>query len=198
MKLMATFAILSVVAVSSLGLFEYAPMIRKVFTESLSSQVPEPEAEATIELLHSTTTNMSKLTSIALIGAGSIGSSIISALKNQSSPLELIVLSRDPKSIPGVNVVKVDDYDDASAVAAILTHYGIDVVVSTVGMAGVTAQFKMADAAKEAGVKLFVPSDYGTPDGAPFFKEKDRVAGEPPCMKCFELKLMMTACLFKL
>lgn len=139
---------------------------------------------------HPITTNMSKLTSskltsIAIIGSGNVGSFVVSALiKQDSPPTTLIVLSRNPdsKKLPaGVKGVKVKDYENVDAVAAIFTHYKIDAVVSTVAWGAVKSQYKMADAAKKAGVKLFAPSEFGSPDGAPFpaFQEKDRVAGEP-------------------
>lgn len=96
-----------------------------------------------------------------------------------------------------MKAVKVEDYENVDAVAAILTHYKIDAVVSTVAWAAVKAQYKIADAAKKAGVKLFAPSEFGSPDGAPFpaFQEKDRVAGGPFFLDslCSELRLSMTA-----
>ena len=39
----------------------------------------------------------------------------------------------------------------------------IDVIVSTIGGAGLALQSDLATAAKEAGVKLFVPSEFGLP-----------------------------------
>ena len=38
---------------------------------------------------------------------------------------------------------------------------GVEVVISTVGFTGLESQKALARAAKEAGVKLFSPSDYG-------------------------------------
>ncbi|KAJ3830083.1 hypothetical protein F5880DRAFT_1607014 [Lentinula raphanica] len=130
---------------------------------------------------------MSKLNSFAIIGSGFIGSFILSAFLDQVPlPSTIVVLSRDPESKtfpPEVKVVKVVDYNDVDAVAKILTAYNIDTVVSTVGYAGIKLQKKMADASKKAGVKLFAPSEFGSPtDGAPSyyasFQEKDRIAGE--------------------
>ncbi|KAJ3762664.1 hypothetical protein EV360DRAFT_35297 [Lentinula raphanica] len=130
---------------------------------------------------------MSKLNSFAIIGSGFIGSFILSAFLDQVPlPSTIVVLSRDPESKtfpPEVKVVKVVDYNDVDAVAKILTAYNIDTVVSTVGYAGIKLQKKMADASKKAGVKLFAPSEFGSPtDGAPSyyasFQEKDRIAGD--------------------
>jgi saccharopine dehydrogenase-like NADP-dependent oxidoreductase len=132
---------------------------------------------------------MSKLTSVAFIGSGYIGSFILSALAAQASPPStLIVLSRNPESKklpPGVKAIKVDDYGDVDSVTKILVKYKIDAVVSTVSPApaAIQAQKQMADAAKKAGVKLFVPSEFGSPtddapDDYPPFQEKDKVASE--------------------
>ncbi|KAJ3999764.1 hypothetical protein F5050DRAFT_860076 [Lentinula boryana] len=128
---------------------------------------------------------MSRLTSFAIIGSGYIGSFIISGFLAQASPPStLIVLSRNPESKnfpPEVKVVKVDDYDNVDAVARILSAYKIDAVVSTVGYGAISLQRQMANAAKKAEVRLFVPSEFGSPtDGAPSiyppFQERDEIA----------------------
>ena len=56
--------------------------------------------------------------------------------------------------------LRVIDYDSSSSIIAALT--GVDVVISTVGFAGIAKQVNAVIAAKQAGVKLFVPSDFGT------------------------------------
>ena len=53
------------------------------------------------------------------------------------------------------------DYSDKESVKSALS--GIDVVVSTIAQAALGLQEGIAEAAKEAGVKLFVPSEFGTP-----------------------------------
>lgn len=53
------------------------------------------------------------------------------------------------------------DYTSASEVSAILRENKVDVLISTVFVfGGVVVQDVLADAAKEAGVKLFVPSEF--------------------------------------
>lgn len=54
-------------------------------------------------------------------------------------------------------------YDSKQSLTSALT--GVDVVVSSVNIQGdgMVAQESLAVAAKEAGVKLFVPSEYGRP-----------------------------------
>ncbi|KAF9068976.1 hypothetical protein BDP27DRAFT_1223361 [Rhodocollybia butyracea] len=129
---------------------------------------------------------MSRLTSFALIGSsGYFGSFVVSAFAQAvSRQPTIIVLSRNPESKKypsGVKVVRVDDYEDVDAIAKIFVEHQIDAVVSTVGYAGITVQKRMADAAKKAGVKLFAPSEFGSPtddapDEYPDFQEKDEVA----------------------
>jgi uncharacterized protein YbjT (DUF2867 family) len=57
-----------------------------------------------------------------------------------------------------VNVVPVD-YSNKESIKDALT--GIDVVISTVPPTALGVQLGIAEAAKEAGVKLFVPSEFG-------------------------------------
>lgn len=54
------------------------------------------------------------------------------------------------------------DYTSASEVSAVLRENKVDVLISTVTFffGGVVVQDVLADAAKEAGVKLFVPSEF--------------------------------------
>ena len=55
-------------------------------------------------------------------------------------------------------VIQVD-YSDKASIKYALT--GVDVVISTVPIPALDVQEKIAAAAKEADVKLFVPSEYG-------------------------------------
>jgi uncharacterized protein YbjT (DUF2867 family) len=62
----------------------------------------------------------------------------------------------------GVNLATIDYNDQASIVAA---FEGVDVAISTVKNIpdGIQNQKVLADAAKVAGVKIFVPSEWGSP-----------------------------------
>ena len=61
-------------------------------------------------------------------------------------------------------VIQVDYSNDESVKQALT---GVDVVISTVATPALNAQVKIAAAAKEAGVKLFVPSEFGgDPEGS--------------------------------
>jgi len=51
------------------------------------------------------------------------------------------------------------DYNNEASIKHALT--GVDVVISTVPIMALDVQEKIAAAAKDAGVKLFVPSEYG-------------------------------------
>lgn len=54
------------------------------------------------------------------------------------------------------------DYTSPSEISALLREYKVDVLISTVTLVfGVVDHNILADAAKEAGVKLFVPSEFG-------------------------------------
>ena len=53
------------------------------------------------------------------------------------------------------------DYSDKESVKNALT--GVDVVISTVAGTALDVQPGIAEAAKEAGVKLFIPSEFGGP-----------------------------------
>jgi hypothetical protein len=55
-------------------------------------------------------------------------------------------------------VIRVDYNNEASIMYALT---GVDVTISTVPIAALDVQEKIAAAAKEVGVKLFVPSEYG-------------------------------------
>jgi len=74
-----------------------------------------------------------------------------------------------------VKVIPVD-YSDKESIKVALA--GIDVVISTIASVALGSQVGIAEAAKEAGVKLFIPSEFGWPtEGATegLFGAKSRV-----------------------
>ncbi|EPQ31056.1 uncharacterized protein PFL1_01245 [Pseudozyma flocculosa PF-1] len=99
---------------------------------------------------------------IAIAGVGHIGKPIAEALL--SANLDVKILSRTSAAKPGLEAAKVVaiDYNDASGLAAALD--GVEVVISTLGGGAALDgdQIQLADAAKRAGVRLFVPSDFST------------------------------------
>jgi len=107
---------------------------------------------------------MSGYTIFAVAGAGNIGSYIVQELlKDKAAGIikEVIVLSRQGSKNTtqgGAKVIEVDYSNDASIKHALT---GVDVVTSTLPTAAFDVQWKVATAAKEVGVKLFVPSEFG-------------------------------------
>ncbi|KAF8490924.1 NAD-P-binding protein [Russula emetica] len=107
---------------------------------------------------------MSGYTNFVVVGAGAIGSYIVQQLlKDKAAGIikEVIVLSRQGSKniIQGdAKVIEVDYSNDASIKHALT---GVDVVISTVPIPAFDVQWKVATAAKEVDVKLFVPSEFG-------------------------------------
>lgn len=100
---------------------------------------------------------MSPYRTVAVAGAtGNLGPSIIHALV--AANYSVTVLSRTTTTnLPStVKVVQVDYTSHASMVSAL---HGIDVLVSTVSNFGI--QPALIDAAIEAGVRRFLPSEFG-------------------------------------
>lgn len=101
---------------------------------------------------------------IAVIGAGNVGAPVAKALLAEGA--KVIVISRagstSVKNLPAdIKVVSVS-LTDVTALAAALKEHSVEVVVSTVGGPALAQQQLLGDAAKQAGVKLFVPSEFGT------------------------------------
>ncbi|KAL4863330.1 hypothetical protein BDV12DRAFT_177573 [Aspergillus spectabilis] len=101
----------------------------------------------------------SPLKNIALIGAsGSIGQILLSTLLD-SSDFNVTVITRSSSETsfpPGVTVRK-SDFSQADLVSA---FEGQDAVVSAVGATGFSEQSKFIDAAIQAGVSRFIPSEF--------------------------------------
>lgn len=118
---------------------------------------------------------------VAIIGAsGNLGPSILNALLAEGS-FTVTVLSRlkSKATFPdSVRVIKTD-FSDASLIK---DFAGQDAVISTVGSEAVASQTRYIDAAIAAGVKRFIPSEFGS-DGsdpkaleiAPIFAPKLKV-----------------------
>lgn len=64
--------------------------------------------------------------------------------------------------LEGAKIVTAD-YADVKAVASVLREHKVEVLVSALAYGALPSQSPIADAAKEAGVKLFVPSEFGLP-----------------------------------
>ncbi|CAK5266045.1 unnamed protein product [Mycena citricolor] len=125
---------------------------------------------------------MSSYSSFAVIGAGTLGSPIVAALAAQPSAKVLLLSRSASKTVPeNVQVVQVSSYEDVAAVATALKAHNVEVIVSTLTTGAIAAQSPLVDAAKQAGIKLFVPSEFGTvtegrTDGP--FGEKNKIIGK--------------------
>lgn len=102
----------------------------------------------------------SEVKEVALVGAGFIGKPIGKALLDAG--LQLKVVSRSDQAKPGLEkaATVAVDYDSQESLQK--AFQGVDVVVNTTSHPlGLADQTRIADAAKSAGVKLFVTSDFG-------------------------------------
>ncbi|KAI9832913.1 MAG: hypothetical protein M1819_003943 [Sarea resinae] len=103
---------------------------------------------------------MAAIKNVVVIGAGgNVGPHVLSAL--QSAKFNVTVLSRESSSATFPSDVKVhkSDYSHASLVSI---FKGQDAIVSPVASAAVPEQKKFIDAAVEAGVKRYIPGDFGS------------------------------------
>ncbi|KAG6329020.1 hypothetical protein ID866_10070 [Astraeus odoratus] len=121
--------------------------------------------------------------SFAVAGVGNtVGLPIVNSLLARN--VSVVVLSRPSsnKTFPVGTKVASIDYSDLNTLTAVLRDNAIDVVISTLAVNGLDAQYPLADAAKAAGVKLFIPSEFGAPtDGATegIQAQKDKFAASP-------------------
>lgn len=100
---------------------------------------------------------------VALIGAnGTLGPAVLKALL---STFEVTVISRaSSKSTYPDSVRVIHTSDDHSHQELVDAFKGQDAVVVTFAGSNSELQIKLADAAKEAGVKRFIPADFGSCD----------------------------------
>ncbi|KAH6639928.1 NmrA-like family protein [Truncatella angustata] len=105
---------------------------------------------------------MSVFKNILLIGAtGSIGSYVLEALKNEPTfTLTLLQRTSSKAKLPAyIRVISItDSYPTEELIAAFKDQ---DVVVNCMTTLSVSDQFRMIDAAIAAGVKRYVPTEYG-------------------------------------
>lgn len=112
---------------------------------------------------------MSSYSSVALVGAGDFGTIFATTLAANPAFNSVVVITRpesaSAKQVPAGTKVAEADLTKVDSVAAVLKEHKVDVVISTLGFAGLSSgsQVVVADAAKAAGVKLFVPSEWGFP-----------------------------------
>ncbi|PWW77929.1 putative isoflavone reductase like protein P3 [Tuber magnatum] len=107
---------------------------------------------------------MSVIRRVILVGAtGNLGPSILKALQ-ASSALETTILTRETsktaQSPPPNTKVLTADYTSVPSLAAAFA--GQDAVVSAIAGAALADQQALIDAAVQAGVKRFIPSEFGS------------------------------------
>ncbi|GAA5918090.1 hypothetical protein JCM6882_004988 [Rhodosporidiobolus microsporus] len=105
---------------------------------------------------------MPLINTVTLAGAGGFGSLVLDELLRAG--LDVTVLSRSSsssdKQFPPGTKLKHVDYSDVDSLAEAVT--GADVVISTVRGA-LDSQENLIRASAKAGVKLFVPAEFGNP-----------------------------------
>jgi len=111
---------------------------------------------------------MSGFKGFAVAGAGNFGKFIVKELlelKNAGKITKVSVLTRSAGSATsselaalGASIVELDYGSTDSIIKALA---GVDVLICAFGPTGISTQISLAEPAKAAGVKLFVPSEYG-------------------------------------
>ncbi|PVH93988.1 NAD(P)-binding protein [Periconia macrospinosa] len=104
---------------------------------------------------------MSEFKNVVVIGAsGSLGPHVLEALL-ESSSFNVTALSRQGSNSTYPSGVKVVHADYSSQDSLTAAFKGQDAVLSFVGVQGFKDQQRLIDAAIAAGVKRFIPSEYG-------------------------------------
>jgi uncharacterized protein YbjT (DUF2867 family) len=103
---------------------------------------------------------MSPIKNVVLIGAGgNLGPSILTEFLKSSFTVTVLSREDSKSTFPSEAKVVKTDYSPESLAKA---FDGQDAVISIVGNAGFADQTKIIDAAVAAGVKRFVPSEFGS------------------------------------
>jgi uncharacterized protein YbjT (DUF2867 family) len=95
---------------------------------------------------------------IVIGGGGNLGPSITSALHSHGYNVSVLSRESSTSTFPDYITVHKTDYSPESLAKA---FNGIDAVVSTIATAAVADQKSIVDAAVKAGVKRYIPSEYG-------------------------------------
>ncbi|TFK76170.1 NAD(P)-binding protein [Pluteus cervinus] len=107
---------------------------------------------------------MSTYKSFAVAGVGVIGQPIVEALLASKVSVVALTRSSSRDNLPNGAKAATVDYSDVQGIAKALKDHKVEVLISTLSSTALgPEQISLADAAKEAGVKLFVPSEFGVP-----------------------------------
>ncbi|CAN9204130.1 unnamed protein product [Alternaria alternata] len=103
---------------------------------------------------------MSTIENVVLLGKGLLGSSVLPALVDAGFKVTHLGRSVNKKDgLPAGVKFAVVNYNSIDSLEA--AFRGQDAIVSTVGMEAIPGQKLVIDAAIKAGVKRFIPSDFG-------------------------------------
>ncbi|KAG6903358.1 hypothetical protein C0995_013111 [Termitomyces sp. Mi166 len=106
---------------------------------------------------------MSRYSSFAVVGTGYFSLPIIKALLQQKASVLVLTRSLPKSELPeGVKAMELKHTDIASIAWALQQNH-IEVVISTINADDLAFQNSIAEVSKGAGVKLFLPSDFGIP-----------------------------------
>ncbi|KAM0519026.1 hypothetical protein ACHAPE_004018 [Trichoderma viride] len=113
---------------------------------------------------------MASFKHIALLGKGMLGSAVLPQLLEKGFEVTLFTRSKSSvKDLPsGVHVAEVD-YSSLSSLAEAMK--GKDVVICTITSTAISEQKVIIDAAVQAGVKRFIPADFGALSTDPSAKD---------------------------
>ena len=122
----------------------------------------------------------SEFRNIAVYGAGgnTIGYHILQTLLNKPDHFSVSVVARSSSKTAfpdAVNVIRLPDAPSHNDYVA--AFRGQDAVVSALGFPAKLEEPKLIDAAVEAGVKRFVPSEYGINNCLPAARQLNPVFG---------------------
>ncbi|KAJ1945584.1 hypothetical protein FBU59_002265 [Linderina macrospora] len=120
--------------------------------------------------------NNAGYTRIAVVGTGGYGGSILKALLHSKAFTSIRAVTREPTDdIAGKEMrlrelqslgAQVITYDSTTASAFASAFAETDIVISAVGFSAISSQFAMVDGAIQAGVKWFLPSEFGVAHGS--------------------------------
>ncbi|KAH8647170.1 hypothetical protein BX600DRAFT_484505 [Xylariales sp. PMI_506] len=129
---------------------------------------------------------MTGFKNILIIGAtGSIGSVVLEALeKDGSFTLTLLQRASSKGTTPAhLKTIKIaDSYPTEELIEA---FKGQDVIINCMTTQSVAGQFRMIDAAIEAGVKRYVPSEYGLNNARTDAQDLSSVFGEKGSVQAY-------------
>ncbi|WPG97792.1 Hypothetical protein R9X50_00057300 [Acrodontium crateriforme] len=123
---------------------------------------------------------MAHIQKVALAGAtGALGPHMLKALLDLQFDVTVLVRQGSTSKLPDSIKTIVVDYNNVPSLVAALK--GQDAVISTLAASAVPLQINLVDAAIEANVKRFIPSEYGCDmrneraRNLPFFAQKNVV-----------------------